>query len=150
MQRTFSDTNNNNNNNNHHQTEFTFLDLRTQWNETLLKRFYDEFLVPNFGIIPDELDPLETWLEALQDPNPEDIVAHVIIAFDNSHNVSRPEAKHLPMTASSSNFNPRFTTPLPPVLPPRPASPTNSTNIQKTVQRKKPAADLLMKNPTGK
>jgi hypothetical protein len=123
--------------------EFTFVDLRTQWNQTLLKRFYDEFLVPNFGIIPDELDPLETWIEALQDPKPEDIVAHVIIAFENSQ--PSPSENKIPQLTPSTN--PRIATP-PPALPPRP--PTTHTNLQKTLQRKNPTNDFLVKNPTGK
>jgi hypothetical protein len=122
-----------------HPAEFTFVDLRTQWNQTLLKRFYDEFLVPNFGIIPDELDPLETWIEALQDPKPEDIVAHVIIAFENSY-PSSSESKIPQLTPST---NPRFTT-----LPPRP--PTPHTNLQKALHRTNPTNDFLVKNPTGK
>jgi hypothetical protein len=62
---------------------FTFVDLRTHYDERLLRKFYNDFLVPNFSVIPDELDPIDVWIDALCDPNPRDVVGHVVLAFEN-------------------------------------------------------------------
>lgn len=62
---------------------FTFVDLRYHYDEDILKKFYNDFLMPNFGIIPDELDPIDVWVEALQEENPSNIVAHLVVVFEN-------------------------------------------------------------------
>lgn len=41
-------------------------DLHRILNEELLEHFYENLLVPNFGIIPEELDPLWVWSEGLE------------------------------------------------------------------------------------
>lgn len=66
-----------------HNNNFTFVDLRTHYDERLLRKFYNDFLVPNFSVIPDELDPIDVWIDALCDPNPRDVVGHVVLAFEN-------------------------------------------------------------------
>jgi len=70
---------------------FTFVDLRTHYDERLLRKFYNDFLVPNFSVIPDELDPIDVWVDALRDPNPRDVVGHVVLAFENL-----PKSRRLP------------------------------------------------------
>jgi hypothetical protein len=62
---------------------FTFVDLRYHYDERILKKFYNDFLMPNFGIIPDELDPIDVWVDALQEENPSNIVAHLVVVFEN-------------------------------------------------------------------
>lgn len=73
---------------------FTFVDLRYHYDERILKKFYNDFLMPNFGIIPDELDPIDVWVEALQEENPSNIVAHLVVVFEN-----------LPLRSSSRSGN---------------------------------------------
>lgn len=84
---------------------FTFVDLRYHYDEDILKKFYNDFLMPNFGIIPDELDPIDVWVEALQEENPSNIVAHLVVVFEN---LPQRSTSHKSNTASSnwSGFGP--------------------------------------------
>ena len=53
-------------------------------NDKLLEKFYNSLLVPNFGIIPNELDDLETFQEALQSKF--QYTLHIILIVDEFEN----------------------------------------------------------------
>ncbi|KAL6046702.1 hypothetical protein QOT17_022077 [Balamuthia mandrillaris] len=61
---------------------FILYDLKERHDlrQSLLTRFYDEFL-PTYFPFEDELEPVEVW-EEMMDPDYKDSVFHVVVAFD--------------------------------------------------------------------
>jgi len=62
--------------------EYEYIDMRYNYDAALLKKFYDELMVPTFGIFEDELEDIEIWQEQLEKQDKAVFNLHVLIVFE--------------------------------------------------------------------
>jgi len=62
--------------------EYQVIDMREHYDAPLLKQFYDNLMVPSFGLFDDELEDLETWIELLSKPKDAVFNLHVLLLFE--------------------------------------------------------------------
>jgi len=63
---------------------FVVVDLREHYDEALLRKYYTELMVPNFGMFSDELEDVSVWAKSLSGPKQGPYILHVLLVFERA------------------------------------------------------------------